>query len=418
MDSNLAMEISTPQHPQPFSNNICFVDTKIHTHNLSYSSFTKSAVFSQWHKSLQKQQYEEACHWTAELDASQWHKDIWQKLILFASKHVHLHCPKLPLIVARNFAYYNIHLIKNSLPDTVATQPRNIHQLQKNLCQVIGLVTLCSKGPVYTLPSVDIHKVDGSELVSGTHPWLMSCKHAQDDASVLRIMSTLLCQLEARNTHKLMYWLGVLTEYDKHQKQQTEPIQMAARKPILPDDNSYKHVFVNGTHACDWVWLLWHAIAHGCRSLGKPKECVDTIKALGYLFAHDYTSSKRNSRLPILVHALQLVYTNVQWQKSVYSGPNEKLIDRACQNIHLLYKDIRDKRHQHIAQPPTAPTTTGKALVQQHTHPQRHTQATNDPKPNPNPKPKTTHASKNTVSTDSYTKLDTFDKIDALFLGL
>ena len=406
------MEMKT--HQQVSSSNLHFVDIQAQKTNVSYSGYTKSAVFSQWHKSLLKQQYEEACHWTAELDASLWHKDLWQKIILFASKQVHLHCPKLPLIVARNFAYYQIYIIKHSQQDKNEYQPRNHHQLQKNLCQVIGLLALGSKGPVYTLPNIDIHKIDGGELVSGTHAWLMTHQKSQDDASILRIMSTLLCQLEACCTHKIMYWLGVLIEYEKHQKQQKETIQMASRKPILPDDHCYKHVFVNGANACDWVWLLWQAILHGCCALGKSKECIDTLKALGYLFAHDYTTSKRNSRMPILIHALQLVYTDIQWYKSIYTAQNEPLIDRACQNIHLLYKDIRDQRKQVQRSNVVSTAVDNSTTHHKHNEPKSHSATkTNVKSQNTNQR-----ASKHTMSSDSYSKMDTFSKIDALFLGL
>ena len=180
------------QQEQP--SQVYFKDTPNQKTNISYSGHTKSAVFSQWQKSLQKQQYEEACHWTAELDMSHWHKELWQKMILFASKHVHLHCPKLPIIMARNFAYYQIFMIKHPQQNTFEHQPRNQCQLRKNLCQVIGLLALSSKGPVYTLPNVDLNKIDGSEMVSGTHAWIMSIQQPQDDSSVLRIVSTLLCR--------------------------------------------------------------------------------------------------------------------------------------------------------------------------------------------------------------------------------
>lgn len=398
-----------------------FTDTYKQRSSTSYSGHSKSAVLAQWNKSLQKQQFEEACHWTAELDISHWHKDLWQKIITFTSKHVHLHCPKLPLIVARNFAYYQIFLIQHHHQDRSECQPRNQPQLRQNLCQVIGLLSLSSKGPVYTIPSVDIQKIDASELVSGTHAWLMPFQSAQDDSSVLRIVSTLLCQLEMHNTHKVMYWLGILIEYDKYKKQLKESVQMASRKPILPNDSCYKHVFVHGSHACDWVWLVWHAVLHGCVAMGKPKACVDTLKALGYLFSFDYTTSKRNARMPILIHALQLVYTDVQWNKSVYTNQTEPLIDRACHNFHILYKDIYNTKQQNTERfsngdrsHPADATSSNTTVVTT----QPPAQTTLKPPTKPSAKSTKSRASKHTMSSDSISKIDTFNKIDAVFLGL
>ena len=59
----------------------------------SYNGYKKSKVFAEWQKRLQKQEYEAACHWTAELDVSGWADDLWAKVVVYASKHVHLHSP-------------------------------------------------------------------------------------------------------------------------------------------------------------------------------------------------------------------------------------------------------------------------------------------------------------------------------------
>ena len=218
---------------------------------------------------------------------------------------------------------------------------------------------------------------------------------------------------KTKNTHKILYWLSVLIEYEKYQKQQKESIQMASRKPVLPDDSSYKHVFIQGSHATDWVWLLWHAIVHGCHSLGKPKECIDTIKALGYVFAYDYTTSKRNSRLPLFIHALQLVYTDIQWHKSLYTMQNETLINRACHNIHLLYIDIHNKKLQNQQQN-SQQTQQQQTSTKNNETPLGIKEKTNETKTKQNRSKNNKHK----MSMDSYKKMDTFNKIDAIFLGL
>lgn len=380
---------------------------------VSYTGYTKSAVLSQWHKCLQKQQYEEACHWTAELDASGWQADVWQKLILYASKNVHVHCPKLPLIMARNYAYYQLYLTKHTkLIDKPKYQLRNHHQLQQNLCQLIGIVTLSSKGPVYTLPQIDVSKVNDADLVVGTHAWLMPHKSDADNKNVLRMLSTMLCHVENRCTHKMVYWLSVLVEYDKHQKKNKTPITMAGRKPLLPDDSSYRHVYLEGANATDWVWLLWRALAQCAIAFNKPRECANTLKALCYLFALDYTTSKRNTRMPLLLHALQLVGAEVDWTASVYTSVREDLIAKACTNVHLLYADIVKRRAELVlmdkqnadahtnGEPPTTEAPTTNATTTKNRQPSRSTSKK--------------HA---TLSSDSNQKFDVFSKIDASFLG-
>ena len=387
----------------------------------SYTGYTKSAVLSQWQKCLQKQQYEEACHWTAELDASGWQADVWQKLIIYASKHVHIHCPRLPLLMARNYAYFQLYCIRYAKTIHLPRhQPRNQVQLQQNVCQLIGLVALSAKGPVYSLPQIDVSKVNDSELVCGTHAWLMPHKSDADNKNVLRMLSTMFCHVENKCVHKMVYWLSVLVEYDKHQKKNKTPATMAGRKPLLPDDRSYRHVYLEGANATDWVWLLWRGLAQGAMAFGKSQDCICTLKALSYLYALDYTTSKRNTRMPLLLHAMHLVCTDVDWTQSVYHSANKELIVKACTNIHMMYNDIVDNRvkrleastsfHSEAQQDNTHTTTsdnTGSAsqLVMKTTKPLSNTTTKNKNK-------KT-----NTLSIDSNQKFDAFSKLDALFLG-
>ena len=386
----------------------------------SYTGYAKSAVLSQWQKCLQKQQFEEACHWTTEMDASGWQDEIWQKLILYASKHVHLHCPKLPSLMARNFAFYNLYVTKHfktrSLPQH---QPRNNSSLRQNMCQMIGLVTLSSKGPVYALPQIDIFKVNEADLVTGTHAWLMPHKTNSDNTVVVQMLSTIMCHVEAKSTHKVIYWMSVLVEYDKHQKKNKTPVTMTPRKPLLPDDSFYKHVYLDNAHACDWVWLMWSGLAQASIAFHRHPDCLKAIKGLSYLFAVDYTTSKRNARMPILIHALELVCAEADWTSSVYASVDEMMIEKACMNIHVMYTDIMDKRLQLVQHQLTTTSETTAQVCNNNasSNPQtketkQQTKETKQPMLNkPCSKPNT-----NRMSIDSSKKIDIFNAIDDVFL--
>ena len=373
-----------------------FTTPPTHTPEASYNGYKKTAVFSQWQKNLQKQEYETACHWTAELDVSGWQDDLWSKIIVYASKHIHLHSPSLPSLLARNFAFYRHHVqTQGSATSTTSSlQPRNVPSLRQNLFQAIGMLSLSPKGPVYTLPKVDPQKVDESELLVDTHVWL--APHVQpykgDDASVVRLLSTVCSQLELNNIHKAMYWLSVLVEYEKHQKKYfKKSLSMVARKPILPDgmrtkpkqtnasplttatnpkhsngvlnsssssrspstshanhqdNNHFQCAVVEGKHSQDWVWLLWYGLWEACKSFRRGVQCGKSFQSLSYLFAHDYTISKRSTRMPLVLHAMLLVRTDTaDWNKSVYPNDHSAhLISTACRNVYIIYNDIATKR--------------------------------------------------------------------------
>lgn len=317
----------------------------------SYNGYKKSKVFAEWQKRLQKQEYEAACHWTAELDVSGWADDLWAKVVVYASKHVHLHSPSLPVVLARNFAYHVHHTAKHatSAVSNVHLQARNDPTLRQNLCQVVGLLALTPKGPVYTLPKVDPEQVNEADVLVGTHVWLAPYVDTGtgDCPTVVRLLSTVCWQLESNHTHKAMYWLSVLVEYEKrHKKLHKRVPAMRARKPIPYDANA--PTTMHSKAATDWVWLLWYGLWQACKRYQRPVTCGKAFKALAHLFAHDYVTTKRNTRMPLLLHAMLLVRSStVDWRASsdVYPNAHAKtLITKACGNVELMYQSVANKR--------------------------------------------------------------------------
>lgn len=334
------------------SDSTIIFDTAPHIHppTSSYIGYKKSTVFSQWQRQLQLQHYEPACFWTAEADASGWHEDLWEKLIIFSSKHVHVHSPTLPTIIARNVAYYRYYIRTHNIlsgGDKYSVQPRNCIELRQHLCQVVGLVSLSPKGPVYTLPKVNTAQVDESKLVVGIHTWILPHKTSGDSSAVIRILSTILWNLEQNDTPMIMYWLSVLLTYDKTQRLLKQPIRMTTRQP-LPPTNTNLSIQVDGKNAEDWVWLLWLALDTAGVYYKRPKKCQSALRDLSYLFAYDYKTSRRAKRIPLIIHAMYLVRTDtLDWEQSVY--PNDtakKLIIKACSNINVMYAEVQ-RRQKH-----------------------------------------------------------------------
>lgn len=363
---------TTTRHAATATHAVVFSTPPLHPSDASYNGYKKSTVFAQWQKQLQKQAYEAAFHWTAELDVSGWQDDVWAKILVYASKHIHLHVPSLPILLARNYALYahHVHATGSATCKDPHQQPRNVHMLRQNLCQVVGLLALSSKGPVYTLPKVNPAKVDDAEVLVGTHVWLAPHTLRSDDATAVRLLSTVCWHLEAQRAYKAMYWLSVLVEYEKHQKKHfKQTVDMSARKPLVPHDG-LQQVVVEGRYAHDWVWLLWYGLDEAARRYNRPHTCTKALRALGYLFASEYTTSKRTTRLPLVLHAMLLVRTDsVDWNKSVY--PNDQaaqLIAAACANVDIMYRSLADKRSAAPPAPPAPPRITSDSSTAPATH--------------------------------------------------
>ena len=139
--------------------------------------------------------------------------------------------------------------------------------------------------------------------------------------------------------HKSLFWLSALLQFEKQlRKERKQQINMAPRQ--LPG-------VTLGKHARDWIWLLWSALLASPPS--QYKTCVKrSLQDLVYLFSYEYTAGKKGSRGAIVIHAMILVAAEtppmqLNWSSPVYPSESSRmLIERACQNIDIMYKNIKN----------------------------------------------------------------------------
>ena len=73
----------------------------------TFSGYKKNDVFTILFKSIEKNKVEDACNWTAECILSGYTIILWEKLIIFSSKIIHINNPNLPqYLLTKNKIFY------------------------------------------------------------------------------------------------------------------------------------------------------------------------------------------------------------------------------------------------------------------------------------------------------------------------
>jgi hypothetical protein len=224
---------------------------------LSYSGHTKTSVFSQWQKHLQQQEYEICCHWMAEIDCSNWQNILWEKIIIFASKQIHLHCPLLPALVCHHVYEFDTYV------GNVPIYANSNSKFRVNLCQVMGILCLNAKSAIANLPKVDSTKVDNSEIIEINHPSVMKCVHTEDSPIIIRLLTTMfhhLDNVQYTSYHKVLYWLSVVIECDKYAVKNNMPFKMKRRSPNSNYNKTIYKSDIDNKYLNDWIWLVWDIV--------------------------------------------------------------------------------------------------------------------------------------------------------------
>ena len=102
---------------------------------MSFSGFKISDVKKQFLLNMYQGKIEQSCYWCAEMVCAGHYMDIWELLLLYLGKHIHLANPKLPIYVCKRFQVFKNIIIQGLHYDEI--QLRNNDTIRKLLAEIV-----------------------------------------------------------------------------------------------------------------------------------------------------------------------------------------------------------------------------------------------------------------------------------------
>jgi hypothetical protein len=87
-------------------NEINDVRTPAQLRSFSFSRFKKTDVCNKIIENIQKKKIEPACYWAAELICAGHFSDLWEIILQYVGKHIHLGNPKIVKYIEMRFAVF------------------------------------------------------------------------------------------------------------------------------------------------------------------------------------------------------------------------------------------------------------------------------------------------------------------------
>lgn len=298
---------------------------------ISFSKFKKTDVKSKLNESLMAKKIEEACYWSCELICAGHFLELWELIISFFGKNIHVGNPKLPIYL--NMRLEGFREIVNNGYINNEIKMRNNDKIRKLFAEIMSVLCFSRKMHSYSTTKVSKDDFDLTKIqfhleapnVSYVEPIFMK----EDPKEIFIALNELSYCLstDSLNTHKACYWVEWILEYD----------MICRKKKLKCQCQKRTHIPVDTKEQTDIVWLIWEIFLHV--STKRSQMVRKIIKSLLHLFCLKFTHGVKKRRKNIIYFIISLLTTSVDFTVPIIE--NQQLITDVTSRINDIYRQVK-----------------------------------------------------------------------------
>jgi hypothetical protein len=300
---------------------------------VTFSKFQKSKVRAELIQCLSTSKVEPACYWAAELICAAHYGDLWEIIILFIGRYIHLGNPKLPIYIAMRFKNFKEILTNGYIGNELAM--RNNAKIRQLFAEIISV--LCHSRKKHSLEAIKIQKADefnmthmASKLKAPTIKYVEDIFKPDDPKELFIAMNEFAYHLtkDSKNSVSACYWLEWILEYEtlcKHKKE----LCIGETRQFAPIQDKFKN---------DIIWIVWDIILQECSSKKNPL-LMKIINALLEIFSIKYSTGVKKRRKFLIYYAISILTDPLDLSIEIIANKTE--LDAIIKKIGVVYKDVK-----------------------------------------------------------------------------
>jgi hypothetical protein len=300
---------------------------------ISFSKFKKTDVKKELLNSLINSKIEPACYWSAELICAGHYGDLWETILYFYAKHIHLGNPKIAAYLELRINHFK-EVVNNGYSDN-ELRMRNNEKIRRLFCEIMCI--LCDAKRKHSFDTVKIKKEDFDIMQMRDKFKASSNKYAQnifldeDPKEIFPAINEIAYNVseECKNNMNACYWLEWIMEFETICKNKKEKIGCERRVFARVDTKLQK----------DIIWIVWDLFL--CEASKRSKFIKKTMDALLTLFTLKYASGCQKKRRNILYFAISLLCENIVNNEEIMRPSQQEVLSNILKKIDLVYKQIK-----------------------------------------------------------------------------
>jgi hypothetical protein len=300
---------------------------------VSFSKYKKPDVCKQLMENIKKCKLEPAAYWCAELICSGHYMDVWETILHYVGKHIHLGNPKIVIYLEKRYEIFRNIMIQGQYLNEL--QLRNHPTIRKLFAELISTLALSNKN--HSFEPIKINREEEFDMTQMTDRlkapsmvYLDTIFKKEDPKELFIAMNEFAYNIskDKHNTVGACYWIEWAIDFDAICKKRKEPVYCQLRSEV-PVEKKFRR---------DIIWLLWDILFHYCDLL--ENKYISTLMSSIYtLFCIKYTTASCKKRRYLLYFAVSLltepVPTNIELM------PNKQMVQNIAEKINMVYKQIK-----------------------------------------------------------------------------
>jgi hypothetical protein len=300
---------------------------------ISFSKFKRTDVRNQLIENIKKGKLEPACYWCAELICAGHFMEVWETIIHYVSKHIHLGNPKIIIYLENRFEIFkNIVLQRHYINEI---ELRNNSTIRKLFAEIISTITLSNKK--HNFEPIKINREEEFDMTQMTERLKApTIKYAEpimkkDDPKEIFIALNEFSYNISRDKNSMVfacYWIEWVVDFDAICKKRKE-FCFCEKRSYVPVENKYQR---------DIIWVIWDSLFYYCELIENP-FIEKLMKAIFNIFCIKYTTASCKKRRYLLYFAVSILTEQVPINIEMMSS--KEMVQNIVSKIDEVYKQIK-----------------------------------------------------------------------------
>lgn len=300
---------------------------------ISFSKFKKSDVRKQLIENIKNGKIEPACYWSAELVCSGHYMELWEIILHYAGKHIHLGNPKIVLYLEKRFEIFRNLISQGQYLNEL--QLRNNPTIRKLFAEIICTLTLSNKK--HSFEPIKINREEEFDMTQMTErlkapniQFIEAIFQKEDPKELFIAMNEFAYNIsnEKKSMVGASYWIEWTIDFEAICKKRKTNIICQAR-PFVSVEKKFRF---------DTIWILWDILFY--YSGLTNNQYIDVLmKSIFNIFSIKYTTASCKKRRYLLYFAVALLTEPVPSNIEVMN--NKPLIQSIIDKINSIYKQIK-----------------------------------------------------------------------------